>query len=52
MCPYNYLIDPVIRKHLEIRLRNAIVIFDEGHNIDSVCEGSASFELDETQIAA
>lgn len=45
MCPYNYVIDPVARKALGLNLRNCVVIFDEGHNIESVCEGVAGFEL-------
>jgi hypothetical protein len=28
-----------------------VVIFDEGHNIDSVCESASSFELDTHQLA-
>ncbi len=40
--PYNYLIDPVARKAQKIDTRDAIVIFDEGHNLVScilpICE--------------
>ncbi len=28
--PYNYIIDPVIRKVLDINLKNSIIILDEG----------------------
>lgn len=31
--PYNYLVDPMTRKSQKIDLENAIVIFDEGHNL-------------------
>ena len=31
--PYNYLIDEKIRENFKISFENAILIFDEGHNI-------------------
>jgi len=31
--PYNYVIDPVIRGDMDIKLKNAVLVFDEGHNI-------------------
>ncbi|KAI8904825.1 hypothetical protein EDD86DRAFT_212872 [Gorgonomyces haynaldii] len=43
--PYNYLIDRTARDSLSINLNNAIVIFDEAHNLESFCCESASFEL-------
>ena len=49
--PYNYLIDQKIRKSQNIILKNAIVIFDEAHNIEKVCEEAFSFELTSTDIA-
>ena len=35
--PYNYVIDPAMRDVLGDRLDGAVVIFDEAHNIESVC---------------
>lgn len=48
--PYNYLIDPQIRKNLEINLKNSIVILDEAHNIEDICRDSASFVIDSVQL--
>lgn len=33
--PYNYLVDSMIRQTLKIDLSNAIIIFDEAHNLVS-----------------
>eukprot|EP00049_Salpingoeca_infusionum_P015241 m.292736 g.292736 ORF g.292736 m.292736 type:complete len:1045 (-) comp15844_c0_seq8:2262-5396(-) len=49
--PYNYLVDPQSRKAQKIDVNDAVVIFDEAHNIESVCEESASFELTSTDLA-
>ena len=34
ICPYNYLVDPKIRKSMEISLKKQIVVLDEAHNIE------------------
>ncbi|KAK1434107.1 hypothetical protein QVD17_11025 [Tagetes erecta] len=43
--PYNYLIDPGNRKSLTIEWKNSILIFDEAHNLESICAEAASFDL-------
>ncbi|ODM94171.1 Fanconi anemia group J protein [Orchesella cincta] len=47
ICPYNYIISSHIRNSVGIHLTNNIVIFDEGHNLQSVSceEGSVSITL-------
>lgn len=39
-CPYNYLLDPSISSAMNLNLENAVVILDEGHNIEGVCRGA------------
>ncbi|KAL9555729.1 hypothetical protein MBANPS3_002226 [Mucor bainieri] len=51
-CPYNYIIDPVIRKILDINLKNSIVILDEAHNIEDASRGAGSLDVDEDTIEA
>jgi hypothetical protein len=46
LCPYNYLLDPVIRESLDIDLTDALVIIDEAHNIEEACRSAASFHVD------
>ncbi|XP_073265919.1 regulator of telomere elongation helicase 1 homolog isoform X1 [Populus alba] len=43
--PYNYLIDRGNRKSLAIDWDNSILIFDEAHNLESLCADAASFDL-------
>lgn len=44
-CPYNYLVDPVLREALDIDLTGAIIIIDEAHNIEDVCRSAISKEI-------
>ena len=43
--PYNYLIDEKIRENFEINYSNAVIIFDEAHNIAPCSEEVTSFEV-------
>jgi len=44
--PYNYVLDPAIRKSSVIDLKDSIIIFDEAHNIEDVCRDVASCEME------
>lgn len=49
--PYNYLLDPKARKASNISLTNAIIILDEAHNVEKMCEDSASIQFASSEIA-
>ena len=48
--PYNYLIDPLIRESSDINLDGAIVIIDEGHNVEDQAAGAAAFEMEDGEL--
>ncbi|GFE53474.1 DNA repair protein [Babesia ovis] len=51
MLPYNYLLSPMSRDAMEIKLRNAVLIIDEAHNVESVAEAAAAFTVRQVDIA-
>lgn len=48
--PYNYLLDPKIRDVCSIDLKNAIVIFDEAHNVEKACEQNACASINTSDL--
>jgi len=49
--PYDYIISKETRESLQVSLKNSILIFDEGHNIERSCEEAASLDLRSVDIA-
>ncbi|KAJ0180243.1 hypothetical protein K1T71_003647 [Dendrolimus kikuchii] len=49
--PYNYLLDPKSRKANGVELINNVIILDEAHNVEKMCEESASLQIRSTDIA-
>ncbi|XP_058535233.1 regulator of telomere elongation helicase 1 isoform X2 [Ochotona princeps] len=50
--PYNYLLDAKSRRAYGIDLKGTVVIFDEAHNVEKMCEESASFDLTPRDVAS
>ncbi|XP_069892833.1 regulator of telomere elongation helicase 1-like isoform X2 [Dipodomys merriami] len=50
--PYNYLLDAKSRRAHNIDLKGTVVIFDEAHNVEKMCEESASFDLTPRDVAS
>lgn len=48
--PYNYIIDPLIRRSLSVDLQGSVIILDEAHNLETVASDAASFELTSTDL--
>ncbi|CAB4309336.1 unnamed protein product [Prunus armeniaca] len=46
-CPYNYIINPVIRGAMEVDIKGSIVVLDEAHNIEDVARDAGSVDIEE-----
>ncbi|GLH05253.1 Regulator of telomere elongation helicase 1 homolog [Gryllus bimaculatus] len=42
LCPVNYLIDPLVRKSMNMELKGEIIVIDEAHMLDDLCRETAS----------
>lgn len=49
--PYNYLVDAKTRSGLKLTWPNAVLIFDEAHNVEGTCSDAMSFDLPAHVIA-
>ena len=43
--PYQYVVDENLGKQAGLDLTDAVLIFDEGHNLSRVCEEMGDFEV-------
>lgn len=46
LCPYSFLVDPIVRAARGINLSGDIVILDEAHNIENYAREAAGFQTD------
>lgn len=52
LLPYNYLLEPSIRASLKIEWKNAVIIFDEAHNLEKVASDAASMAFTSVDTAS
>ena len=48
--PYNYIFDRDIKKKMNIQMKNSILIVDEAHNLQDICNDSVSKDIDSIMI--
>lgn len=51
ICPYNYLVDPLIRQSMKISLKNHVLILDEAHNIEDSARSGASSCVTQSEMS-
>ncbi|XP_058128146.1 regulator of telomere elongation helicase 1 homolog [Anopheles ziemanni] len=49
--PYNYLLDAKARKANNLSVQNSVIILDEAHNVEKMCEESGSTHIRSSDIA-
>ncbi|GAB4833022.1 hypothetical protein Ancab_007045 [Ancistrocladus abbreviatus] len=49
-CPYSYIINPTIRRAMEVDIKGAVIILDEAHNIEDIAREAGSVEVDEDSL--
>ncbi|CAN6463879.1 unnamed protein product [Victoria cruziana] len=49
-CPYSYVLDPVVRRAMDLDLTGAVIIFDEAHNIEDMARDAGSFDAEEDAL--
>ncbi|GLJ31258.1 hypothetical protein SUGI_0626920 [Cryptomeria japonica] len=51
-CPYSYILNPIIRRAMEVDVKGDIVILDEAHNIEDMCREAGSLDVEENVLDA
>lgn len=50
LCPYSFLVDPLVRRARGINISGDVVILDEAHNIEAFARDAAGFEASVADI--
>ncbi|KAK8956244.1 hypothetical protein KSP40_PGU015290 [Platanthera guangdongensis] len=46
-CPYSYIINPIVRRAMDVDIKGCIVILDEAHNIEDMAREGGSVDIEE-----
>ncbi|KAI3518646.1 hypothetical protein L1887_07453 [Cichorium endivia] len=49
-CPYSYIVNPQIRKAMELDVKGNIIILDEAHNIEDIAREAGSIDAEESVL--
>ncbi|XWS14360.1 hypothetical protein CRYUN_Cryun35bG0002700 [Craigia yunnanensis] len=49
-CPYSYIINPIIRRAMDVNIKGAIIVLDEAHNIEDIAREAGSVDLEEDAL--
>ncbi|XP_068087028.1 Fanconi anemia group J protein homolog [Anabrus simplex] len=50
LCPVNYIIDPLIRKSMDLDLKGEIILVDEAHGLEDMCRDAASLTVSVNEL--
>ncbi|KAG0454368.1 hypothetical protein HPP92_025672 [Vanilla planifolia] len=49
-CPYSYIINPIVRRAMDIDIKGGILILDEAHNIEDMAREGGSVDIEEEAL--
>ncbi|XP_057517001.1 uncharacterized protein LOC130798140 isoform X2 [Amaranthus tricolor] len=49
-CPYSYIVNPIVRRAMEVDIKGAVLILDEAHNIEDLSRDAGSVDIDEESM--
>ncbi|KAF3324872.1 Fanconi anemia group J protein [Carex littledalei] len=50
-CPYSYVINPVVRRAMDVDIKGSILIIDEAHNMEDMARDGGSVNVDEEVLS-
>ncbi|KAI0514106.1 hypothetical protein KFK09_010140 [Dendrobium nobile] len=51
-CPYSYIINPIVRRAMDVDIKGCIIILDEAHNIEDMAREGGSVDIEEEVLHA
>ncbi|KAJ4776888.1 hypothetical protein LUZ62_061145 [Rhynchospora pubera] len=50
-CPYSYVVNPIVRRAMDVDIKGSILILDEAHNIEDMAREGGSVDVDEEVLS-
>ncbi|XP_020576572.1 Fanconi anemia group J protein homolog [Phalaenopsis equestris] len=51
-CPYSYIINPIVRRAMDVDIKGSILILDEAHNVEDMARDGGTVDIEEDVLHA